>query len=513
MAKRSAAVSFAAVPLDELSSVPLYRQVYERLRTAILMGQLTPGTRLPSTREMAIELGVSRNTLMNAFDQLLAEGYVEGHVGSGTFVSRTLPEDLLEARLKTRRTIHVPPAGRALSHRGKILATTPMTVTVPAPGLSPFMPGTPALEEFPIAVWSRLVARHWRDLPRDFLNYGAAAGYMPLRKAIAAYLGPSRGVHCEPEQIIVVSGTQQALDLATRVLLDGGDPVLVEGHCYPAARAALLGAGAFLVHVPMDEAGLDISAAVAQSAAARMAYVTPSHQYPLGVTMSLPRRLALLDWANRTKAWVLEDDYDSEYRYVGRPLAALQGLDRGGRVIYLGTFSKVLFPSMRIGYMVVPPDLVDAFVAARRVVGWCSPTIDQAVLADFISEGHFTRHIRRMRPIYAERRAALIDALERQLGDLLKIEPGDAGIHLTCSLPGHLDDKAMAREAAAHGVVVKPLSAFTEEETVPVRRGLVLGYGAYSLRQIKEATNKLAVALKAFKTASPVSKHPARRRR
>lgn len=513
MAKRSTEVSFAAVPLDESSSVPLYRQLYDRLRTAILMGQLTPGTRLPSTREMAIELRVSRNTLMNAFDQLLAEGYVEGQVGSGTFVSRTLPEDLLEARLKTRRTVRLHPAGRALSHRGKILATTPMTVTRLTPKLRPFMPGSPALEEFPVAVWSRLVARHWRDLPRDFLNYGAPAGYMPLRKAIAAYLGPTRGVHCQPEQIVIVSGTQQALDLAARVLLDAGDSVLVEGHCYPAARAALLGAGAFLVPVPTDDAGLDISSGVAQSAGARMAYVTPSHQYPLGVTMSLLRRLALLDWANSTKAWVLEDDYDSEYRYVGRPLAALQGLDRGGRVIYLGTFSKVLFPSMRIGYMVVPPDLVEAFVAARMVIGWCSPTIDQAVLADFITEGHFTRHIRRMRHIYAERRAALIDALGRQLGDLLEIRPGDAGIHLTCSLPDHLDDKAVAREAAAQGVVVEPLSAFAEVEPVPLRGGLVLGYGAYSVRQIKEATHKLAVALKEYQTAAPVPKRPASRRR
>ena len=443
---------------------------------------------------------------MNAFDQLLAEGYVEGQVGSGTFVSRTLPEDLLEARLKTRSTVRLHPAGRALSLRGKILATTPMTVTRLTPKLRPFMQGIPALKEFPVAIWSRLVARHWRDLPRDFLNYGAPAGYMPLRKAIAAYLGPSRGVQCQPEQIIIVSGTQQALDLAARVLLDAGDSVLVEEHCYPAARAALLGAGASLVPVPVDDAGLDISAGAAQAAAARMAYVTPSHQYPLGVTMSLPRRLALLDWANRTKAWILEDDYDSDYRYTGRPLAALQGLDRGGRVIYLGTFSKVLFPSMRIGYMVVPPDLVDAFVAARTVVGWCSPTIDQAVLADFIIEGHFTRHIRRMRPIYAERRAALIDALGRQLEDLLEIIPGDAGIHLTCALPAHLDDKAMAAEAAAQGVVVEPLSAFSTGETASARRGLILGYGAYSVRQIREATNKLASALKGFKADPAVSR-------
>ncbi len=503
MAKRSTAVPFGAVPLDDSSSIPLYRQLYDRLRTAILMGQLTPGTRLPSTREMATELGLSRNTLMNAFDQLLAEGYVEGHVGSGTFVSSTLPDDLLEARASTKRAVRLHPVGRALSLRGKVLAATPVTVAGPVGKMRPFIPGIPALDEFPVALWSRLMAQRWRDLSRGLLNYGAAAGYMPLREAIAAYLGPSRGVQCQPDQIVIVSGTQQALDLAGRILLDAGDRVLVEGYCYAAARAALLGAGACLVPVPVDEAGLDISASVAQSAAARMAYVTPSHQYPLGVTMSLPRRLALLDWANRTQAWVLEDDYDSEYRYVGRPLAALQGLDRGGRVIYIGTFSKVLFPSLRIGYLVVPPDLVDAFVTARAVVGWCSPAIDQAVLADFITEGHFTRHIRRMRSIYADRQAALIDALRGNVGGLLEVKPADAGIHLRCSLPDYFDDRAVTREAAEHGVVAHPLSAFNVGGTGFPRRGLVLGYGAYNVRQIKEAAGKLAVALK---TAARVSK-------
>jgi GntR family transcriptional regulator / MocR family aminotransferase len=510
MPKRSTAVPFAAVLLDESSSVPLYRQIYDRLRAAILMGQLPPGTHLPSTREMATELGVSRNTLMNAFDQLLAEGYVEGHVGAGTFVSRTLPEDLLEARAKTTVASRLHPGSRGLSLRGKVLAKARLTVSGRVGKTRPFISGIPALDEFPIALWSRLLAQRWRDSSRGLLNYGGAAGYLPLREAIAAYLGPSRGVQCKPDQIVIVSGTQQALDLAARILLDDGDSVLVEGYCYDAAQAAFRGAGACLVPVPVDEAGLDISASVVRSSAARMAYVTPSHQYPLGVTMSLPRRLALLDWANRTEAWILEDDYDSEYRYVGRPLAALQGLDRGGRVIYMGTFSKVLFPSLRLGYLVVPPDLVDTFVAARAVVGWCSPTIDQAVLADFITEGHFTRHIRRMRPIYAERQAELIDALRRNLEVLLDVKPADAGIHLTCALPDHFDDSAVAREAAMQDVVVHPLSAFSVDDQGFPRRGLVLGYGAYNARQIKEAAAKLAVALK---TVAPVPKSPKRRGR
>jgi len=496
MAKKSTSAPFASVPLEESSSTPLYYQVYQRLRAAILLGQLSPGTRLPSTRQMANDLGVSRNTMMSAFDQLIAEGYVEGRVGSGTFVSPTLPEELLEARLKTRPIQQIQTNPRSLSGRGQAIAKTSVTVAGPAGRLRPFIPGIPALDQFPMSLWSRLVARRWRDESRGLLNYGPAAGHPPLREAIAAYLGPSRGVQCKPDQIVIVSGTQQALDLAARVLLDPGDSVLVEEYCYSAARAALIGAGARLVPIKVDDSGLDISTPAASSSNARVAYVTPSHQYPLGVTMSLPRRLALLDWANRTSAWILEDDYDSEYRYVARPLAALQGLDKSGRVIYIGTFSKVLFPSLRIGYMVVPSDLVDTFARARAAVSWCCPNIDQAVLADFINEGHFTRHIRRMRAIYAERQDALISALQRGAGDLLEVARTDAGIHVIGHLPEHLDDRVVAAAAAAQDVVAHPLSHFFLGEAARAKHGLVLGYGAYNLRQLREAAGKLATALK-----------------
>jgi GntR family transcriptional regulator / MocR family aminotransferase len=497
MAKRSTAAPFASVPLEESSSTPLYYQVYQRLRAAILLGQLSPGTRLPSTRQMANDLGVSRNTMMSAFDQLIAEGYVEGRVGAGTFVSPTLPEELLEARLKPKLAVRIQADQRSLSDRGKVLAKTSVTIARRSPGkMRPFIPGIPALDQFPMSLWSRLVARHWRDESRGLLNYGPAAGYMPLREAIAAYLGPSRGVQCKPDQIVIVSGTQQALDLAARVLLDPGDSILVEEYCYSAARAALTGAGARLVPVKVDDAGLDISDQAASSSNAPVAYVTPSHQYPLGVTMSLARRLALLDWANRTSAWILEDDYDSEYRYVARPLAALQGLDKSGRVIYIGTFSKVLFPSLRIGYMVVPSDLVDAFVRARAATSWCCPIIDQAVLADFISEGHFTRHIRRMRALYAERQDVLAGALQREAGDLLEVARTDAGIHVIGFLPDHVDDQDVATEAAAYDIVAHPLSAFFLGDPKLARGGLVLGYGAYNFRQLREGASKLAAALK-----------------
>src|SRR5215813_3287096 len=496
MAKRSTAAPFASVPLEDSSSIPLYYQVYQRLRAAILLGQLAPGTRLPSTRQMAADLGVSRNTMMSAFDQLMAEGYVEGRVGAGTFVSPTLPEELLEARLKPNPVQRIEMNHRALSERGDVIARTAMTVSGPVGKARPFIPGTPALDQFPISLWSRLLSRHWRDESRDLLNYGPAAGYPPLREAIAAYLGPSRGVQCKPDQIVVVSGMQQALDLAARVLIDSGDSVLVEEYCNSAAQAALIGAGAKLVPVPVDDAGLDISAIATTHSSARVAYVTPSHQYPMGVTMSLSRRLALLDWANRSSAWILEDDYDSEYRYVARPLAALQGLDKSGRVIYIGTFSKVLFPALRIGYVVAPPDLVEAFTQARATLGWCCPVMDQVVLADFISEGHFTRHIRRMRSIYAERQAALIEALDREAGDLLEVNRADAGIHIRCSLREAIDDRAVAKEALALGVVAHPLSAFYLGDTARARHGLVLGYGAYNVRQIREGVAILATALR-----------------
>src|SRR5262249_52448262 len=319
MAKTSMASSFAAVLLDESSSVALYRQLYDRLREAILIGQLPPGTHLPSTREMATELKVSRHTVFNAFELLQAEGYVEGQIGSGTFVARTLPEELLQARAGSQNISLVNPEARPVSQRGKIITRTQILERTGLP--IPFMQGVPALDEFPIATWSRLVAKHWRQSPQELLNYGRADGYAPLREAIAAYLGPSRGVQCNSDQIIVVSGAQQAIDLAARILIDDGDPLLVEEFCYGAARAALLSAGARLVPVPVDEAGLNISV-VADSTSARLAYVTPSHQYPLGVTMSTSRRQALLDWANRARAWILEDDYDSEYRYTERPLPA-----------------------------------------------------------------------------------------------------------------------------------------------------------------------------------------------
>ena len=485
----------AAVPtirLDPDSATPLYYQLCDGLRSAILSGRLTAGTQLPSTRALASELDVSRNTVVNAFEQLRAEGYVEGQVGSGTYVSSVLPDDMLHVGAGATRPAAAL-GSRTLSHRGALLAATPVSVPRDQGRPRAFRPGVPALDAFPFEIWAKLAARHWRRPSPELLSYGDPAGYRPLREAVAAYLRASRGVQCVAEQVIVVAGSQQGLDLAARVLLDPGDAVWIEDPGYVGARGALGSAGARLVPVPIDAEGLDVAAGIARCAAARMAYSTPSHQYPLGVTMSLPRRLALLEWARRAGAWVLEDDYDGEYRYATRPLPAIQGLDPENRTLYLGTLSKVLLPALRLGYLVVPPDLVDAFVAARALADRHGPTVEQAVLADFMTEGHFTRHIRRMRALYAERQAALVAALERELAGLLAVSPAEAGMHLVGWLPEGVDDRAASRWAAEQGVEAPALSCYAIEQ--PGRGGLLLGYTAQDEQQICEGVRRLAAAL------------------
>jgi GntR family transcriptional regulator/MocR family aminotransferase len=424
------------IALNADSSAPLHRQLYSGLRDAILSGRLAAGARLPATRALASELAISRNTVLDAYAQLMAEGYVTGQIGSGTYVAHALPEDLLQVHSSARPQPPEQPSptsqpARALSRRGELIAKTPVTVLhyQTSKSLSPisFRPGQPALDTFPLDTWRRIVDRRWRRTPRELLGYGDPAGYLPLREVIAAYLRAARAVHCDARQVIVVSGSQQALDLSARLLLDEGDAAWIEDPGYIGARGALLGAGARAVPVPVDAEGLEIATGAARSPQARMVYVTPSHQYPLGVTMSLTRRLALLEWASRAGAWVLEDDYDSEYRYAGRPLSSLQGLDSASRVIYMGTFSKVMFPALRLGYLVAPPDLVDAFVAARALADRHTPSVEQAALAEFITDGHFARHIRRMRALYAERQATLVGEARRELAGLLEVAPAAGG--------------------------------------------------------------------------------------
>jgi GntR family transcriptional regulator/MocR family aminotransferase len=494
LTKRTPNTPFAAVSLQPESPLPLYQQLYDELRAAILSGRLAAGTRLPSTRTLADQLAISRNTVMSAFDQLMAEGYIESGVGDGTYVSRSLPDESLTADSHRRNTPLSISKGRTLSRRGKLLATTAVTATGGQNQHRAFRSG-PALVDFPFDIWARLEAHFWRQPPPIALTYGDPAGYKPLRQAISDYLRAARAVRCEPEQVIIVSGSQQALDLTGRVLLDPGDSVWFEDPGYVGARGALIAAGANLLPVPLDDEGLDLDEAIRRSGktAVRMVYVSPSHQYPLGITMSLTRRLALLDWANRAGAWILEDDYDSEYRYASRPLAALQGLDQENRVIYLGTFSKDMFPALRIGYLVAPPDLVDAFISARALADRHSPTPTQAVLAEFILEGHFVRHIRRMRKLYSERQEVLVTAAKHHLDGLLDIPPADAGLYLNGWLPQGISDEDAARKALAHDVEVSPLSAYCIEPYE--RSGLLLGYAAYNEQEIQDGVRRLAQAL------------------
>ena len=443
---------------------------------------------------LAEELGVSRNTIVLAFELLGSEGYLKSRIGSGTFVTDALPEQLLQVASPATRDAVATEADVRLSRRGQLVAGLRITSRGRAAGQRPFQPGAPALDAFPFDVWTRLTARVLRRLSPSAYSYGDPAGYRPLREAIAAYLRTARAVRCTPEQVIVVGGAQQGADLAARLLLDDGDAAWVEDPGYLGARAALASAGARIVAVPVDDEGLRVDAGEAAAPTARLAYATPSYQFPTGATMSLRRRLELLAWATRADAWVIEDDYDSEYRYAGPPLTSLQGLDESGRVIYLGTFSKVLFPALRIGYLVVPPPLVDAFVTAKSVADRQGSVLEQAVLADFIGEGHFSRHLRRMRVLYQERQRLLVEAAARHLSGLLEVAPADAGMHLIGWLPEGADDAEAARRAAAAGLMVPPLSLYGIE---PGRRGgLVLGYPAFSGAEIDAAARRLAGVLR-----------------
>ncbi len=461
-------------------AAPLHRQVYHRVQNSIRQGKLGAGDRLPSTRALAAELGVSRNTVMAAFEQLIAEGYLEGHAGSGTFVAQGFA-----TKGPSRTGV---PSGIGLSRQGSaILAAGQSRITSNEPE-RPFEPGIPAIEPGLMRLWWRLMHTQWKQAGPS-LSYQGSLGYPGLRKAIAVYLAVARGVRCEPDQVVITTGAQQGLDLAARLLTDPGDRVWMEDPGYLGAKAAFGAAGVTIVPVPVDRDGLVVSAGRARMPSARLAYVTPSHQFPTGTTMSLARRIDLLAWAREAGAWIIEDDYDSEFRYASRPLPALQGLDESGRVIYIGTFSKVMFPGMRIGYVVVPPNVVDAFAAARAVGDRQSPWLEQAALAEFLSEGHLGRHVRRMRSQYRERAGTLVDAIQRKLGGRLTAAMPDAGLHLTAWLRKGESDAYVCENARGAGVSAMALS---RSAVLPCAPGLVLGFAGYPVTEIRGAVDRLA---------------------
>ncbi len=471
--------------------IPLYRMIYEAIRKAILSGEYASKTRLPATRNLALQLGVSRLTVVNAYEQLFSEGYLEGKIGSGTFVANELPENLLQ----TKKTQNKVPSEKTkvldlrLSDFGKQLESLKNIRGCSQATFIPFQNGLTAVDEFPFEIWSRIANKVIRNPTKNLLGYGESQGFLPLREAIAAHLKSARSVNCTAEQIIITSGAQQALDLTARIFLSETDAILTENPCYLEARNSFAATGAKVVAVDVDNEGFNSAKIPKSGENAKLVYVTPSHQYPLGHTMSLPRRLELLDWAKSHNSWIIEDDYNSEFRYAGRPLASLQGLDKHGRVIYVGTFSKTIFPSLRIGCAVVPLELVDVFTAARALTDVHSPLLEQAILAEFISEGHFARHIRRMRTLYEWRQEILVSECEKQLSGLLEVKKADAGMHLVGWLPEGVDDQLIAEKASKIGLKISPISSYSQ--TKMPRGGFVLGYTAFDETQIKNSVAKI----------------------
>ena len=477
--------SFPDLELNKVDEIPLFQQVYQRLRDLILHGELAAGTQLPSSRWLAQREQVARVTVMAAYEQLAAEGYAISRRGAGTFVA----DDILALQSKRSSESLTP----GLTDWGRRVMAHEASAPRGRERLEiEFGFGRSFAHIFPYDVWRRLLARYLSTDDIMLSRYGSAAGFDPLRQAIADYLGRQRGVHCTAEQVVIISGAQQALDILARLLIAPGDEVLVESPGYRDAFTLFEVNGARLVPLTVDGDGIPVEQ-IPQMCCARLAFVTPSHQFPRGGTLSLARRLALLQWAQQQNAFVIEDDYDSELRYDGRPLAALQGLDENGRVIYLGTFSKVLFPALRLGYIVLPPALLGPFVSAKGLVDRGAPTLTQAAVADFIAEGHFESHLRHLRKAYGERRQALVEALETEIPGRLSYSPIAAGLHVMLYLDRSLQEEAVVEAAAAMGVGVYAGAPFHLEDEAPP--SILLGFSGLNTDEIREGVRRLATVL------------------
>ena len=467
--------------VDPTAADAAYRQIYRQLRAAILSGELPPGSRLPATRVLARASGVARVTIVEAYRQLAAEGFTESRVGAGTFVVAGVAVPAHEPVVFQpsltdwgRRAVEVGrPTPTANDGRAEI----------------DFGLGRSFAELFPYGVWRRLLARYLSTDDAMLSRYGSPAGFFPLRQAVADYLGRARGVRCAAEQVVIVSGAQQALDILARLLLNPGDEVVVETPGYRDAFTLFQLHGARLVGLPVDEDGLPVGRLPA-SGRARLAFVTPTHQFPRGGTMPLARRVALLAWARAREALVVEDDYDGDLRYDGPPLAAMQGVDPDSRVVSLGTFSKVLFPALRLGYLVLPPPLVTPFVRAKDLVDRGAPTLTQASVADFIAEGHFERHLRHLRRLYGQRRATLGEALTGRLGDRAHFSPLAAGLHVMLFPQANVDEAALVHAAAARGVRVHAGAPYHLERPAPP--SILLGFSGLREEEIVEGVRRLA---------------------
>ncbi|MBR1272873.1 PLP-dependent aminotransferase family protein [Bradyrhizobium sp. AUGA SZCCT0222] len=485
MKSRPGWAALYAFEVDRAADAPVFRQVYLQLRSAILSGALRPATKLPSTRELATQLGISRSAAVAAFEQLLAEGYAFGKKGAGTFIASDLPEPFDAVRGRRKRSASIPKPMDSRELRDFVDVTSQSDER-------PFNLGRTLIDARTAELWRKLNARTLRSFDGHHLGYGDPQGMLTLRRSVCDYLQAARAVRCEPEQVLITAGTQQAVDLVARIMLGPDKEVWVEDPGYPLTRLALVAAGAKLRPIPVDRRGLDVSEGIRRAPKARAVFITPSHQFPKGVVLSMARRLELLAWARESGAWIVEDDYASEFRYGGRPLASLQGLDEAERVIYIGTFNKALFPGLRLGYAVLPPQLVRSFVTARYLIDRQPSTLCQAVVAAFMEEGHFASHIRRMRDKYRLQRDALVTALRRRLGEHLIVDPPDQGMHLVAYTRRGLSDVGIERAAREHDVVVRAMSRLHIE--APPQSGLMLGFSGYPHQSIAPAIARLARA-------------------
>ena len=490
MAKRATAFELSLQPIG--TKAPAYKWLYGELRTTILNGRLRPGARLPATRDLAQQYGLSRGTIVSAFEQLKSEGYLQGSVGSGTYVSKILPDELLQVANEGVVT-------RSISQKQKrrlsdCARRTSLFSAFELRASRAFRANLPALDLFPATLWAQIAARRLRRASTNFLIGCDSLGYRPLRDAVADYLNASRGVNCVPEQVAITSGVQEALDLVARLFVNPGDHVHMENPGYPGAALAFESVGGKILPLGLDQDGMKLPGGKMRNI--RLVYTTPGHQFPLGITMSLPRRLELLEWARKSRALIFEDDYDSEYRYSGRPVPALQGLDRHGLVLFAGSFSKVLFPALRLGYLVVPQDLIPRVAAMKSISTRHAPILEQAVLCDFITEGHFARHLRRMREVYAERLSVLLESARQELAGLLEISDVEAGLQTVGYLRHGMDAEAAARAAAVRHVEVTPVSRYYRgRPDRAARQALQLGFATVDSRELRRGVRELALAL------------------
>lgn len=472
--------------VDRAADAPVFRQIYLQMRSAILSGTLGPATKLPSTRELATKLSVSRSAVVAAFEQLIAEGYTVGEKGAGTYIASDLPEPFEAIHGRRKRPVSSSKTATSFRGFGGFVDVTEQSDE------RPFNLGRTLVDARTTEQWRKLTARTLRSFARRHLGYGDPHGLPELRKSVCDYLHAARGVRCEPEQVVITAGTQQAVDIVTRVMQGPDKEVWIEDPAYSLTRLALVAAGAKVCPIPVDHHGIDVTEGIRRSPKARAVFITPSHQFPKGVALSMARRLELLAWAREQGAWIVEDDYASEFRYGGRPLASLQGLDEAERVIYIGTLNKALFPGLRLGYAVVPASLIRPFVTTRYLMDRQPSTLCQEVAAAFMEEGHFAAHIRRMRELYRSQRDALVATLRRRLGDHLTVDPPDQGMHLVAYMQKGLSDVTIEKAARDHGVIVRAMSRLYVE--APAQSALMLGFSGYPRQIMVPAVARLARA-------------------